>query len=121
MEKKVRNLIWVLVGLVVVVAAVSITMAFLFGGRYYNGNYAPYGMMGDYGFYGFGILMPVIGVITVIFVLLFVYFIFEALRGSDRKNDTIRTSHAEDIARDRLAKGEITEDEYNRIIEALKK
>ena len=42
-----------------VVAAVAIITSILFGGRYYNGAYGPYGMIG--GFYGMGIIMPIIG------------------------------------------------------------
>lgn len=123
MEKKVQNLIWVLVGLVVVIAAITISMAFLFRGDYNNGTYGygPFGMMGSYGFYGFGILMPVIGAITVVFVLLFVYFLIEAFGSSDKKYGNLSTGQVEDIAKERFARGEITEEEYKKIIETLKK
>lgn len=121
MGKKVQNVIWVLVGLIVVVAIVTITMAVLFGGRYYSGGYGPFGMMAGYGFYGMGIIMPIIGVITIIFVLLFVYFVLEVFRGPENEDHPSRSSNAEDIAKERLAKGEITEDEYRRIIEALRR
>ncbi len=117
MEKRIENLIWVLIGLVAVVAAVAITTSILFGGRYYNGGYGPYGMMG--GFYGMGIIMPIIGIISVILVLIFVYFILEAIRGPVNYVHTESISRAEEIAKERLAKGEISEEEYRKIIETI--
>ncbi|WP_297027489.1 SHOCT domain-containing protein [Thermoplasma sp.] len=119
MEKRIENLIWVLVGLVAVVAAVAIITSILFGGRYYNGYYGPYRMMG--GFYGMGIIMPIMGVISVILVLIFIYFILEAIRGPVQYEHTESVSRAEEIAKERLARGEITEEEYRRIIENIRK
>lgn len=119
MEKKLENLIWVLVALVSTVAAVAIIVSILFGGRYSGGTYGPFGMMG--GYYGMGIIMPVIGVISVIFVLVFIYFIFEALRGPGEEYSPAYGGRAEEIAKERLARGEISEDEYNRLIKNIRK
>ena len=110
MEKKVENLVWVLVGLVAVIAAVAIITSVLFGGSYTNGTFGPFGMMG--GYYGMGLIMPVIGIISVIFVIVFVFFILDALRGSDRHFDNVYSYRAEDIARERFAKGEIAKDDH---------
>lgn len=119
MEKKIENLIWAMVGLVAVVAAVVIILSVLFGGGYTGGSY-PYGMMG-YGIYGMGIVMPIIGIISVVFVLIFIYFILEAARGPQPGYQDRYSSRSEDIARERFARGEISETEYNRILENLRK
>ncbi|WP_156778560.1 SHOCT domain-containing protein [Thermoplasma acidophilum] len=119
MERRIENLIWVLVGLVAVVAAVAIITSILFGGRYYNGGYGPYGMMG--GFYGMGIIMPIMGIISVILVLIFIYFILEAIRGPSQYDHSENVSRAEEIAKERLARGEISEEEYRKIIETIRR
>ena len=119
MEKKVENLIWILVALVSAVAAVAIIIAILFGGNYYSGTYGPYGMMG--GFYGMGIIMPIIGVISVILVLVFIYFFFEAVRTPESYRPVEKAANAEEIAKERFAKGEISEEEYRQIIETIRR
>ena len=124
MENKIRNLIFVLVGLVAVVAVVSVIAFVVFGGRYYNGYYGPYGMMGGYGFFGMGILMPIIAAITLIFIILFVYLIIGAFHepeNEDRITHSSQVKDAEQIAKQRFARGEITEEEYTKIIETLRK
>ena len=121
MEKKIEKMIWALIGLVIVVAAVAIAMFVLFSGRYDSGSFGPYGMMGGYGFYGFGIFMPIIGVVTFIFIILFVYFLLKAMDGSDREYPMINTGSAENIAKERFARGEITEEEYNGLIEKIRR
>lgn len=119
MEKKLENLIWVLVGLVSVIAAVAIITSILFGGRYAGGTFGPYGMMG--GYYGMGIIMPVIGVISVIFVIVFIFFILESLRGNEGHYGYTYTGNAEEIVKERLARGEINEQEYNAILDRIRK
>ncbi len=118
MEKKIENLIWVLVALVSVVGAVAIIVSILFGGHYYSGTYGPYEMMG--GFYGMGIIMPVIGVISVIFVLIFIYFIFESIGASNRNHGSAYNGRAEEIAKERFAKGEISEQEYRNLMDKIR-
>ncbi len=119
MEKKVENFVWVLVGLVAVIAAIAIIISVLFGGSYINGTFGPFGMMG--GYYGMGLIMPVIGIISIIFVIVFVIFILDAFRGSDTHFGNAHSYRAEDIARERFAKGEISEQEYYAILEKLRK
>jgi putative membrane protein len=119
MEKRVENLIWILIALVSVVAAVAIITSILFGGNYYQGTYGPYGMMG--GFYVMGIIMLIIGVISVIFVVVFIYFIFEPVRRLEPDRPIENVSRAEEIARERFAKGEISDAEYRQIIEMIRR
>jgi putative membrane protein len=119
MEKRAENLIWVLVGLVSVIAVVAIVISVLFGSHYANGTFGPYDMMG--GYYGMGIVMPIIGVISVIFVIVFVYFIVEALRGPENHYYERTTGQAEAIAKERFARGEISEQEYNSLLEKIRK
>ena len=119
MEKRVENLLWILVALVSIVAAVAIIISILFGGNYYNGTYGSFGMMG--GFYGMGILMPIIGVISVILVIVFFYFIFEAVQTPESYRPAEKAPNAEEIAKERFAKGEISEEEYRQIIETIRR
>lgn len=119
MEKKVENLLWILVALVSTVAAVAIIVSILFGGNYHNGTYGPYGMMGA--FYGIGIIMPIIGIISITIVLVFIYFIFETLRKPEPYRSVDKTAIAEDIAKERFARGEISEAEYRQIIETIRR
>ena len=119
MEKRIENLIWILIALVSVVAAVAIIIAILLGGNYHNGTYGPFGMMG--GFYGMGIVMPIIGVISVILVIVFFYFIFEAVRTPESYRPVEKAANAEEIAKERFAKGEISEEEYRQIIETIRR
>lgn len=116
MDKKVQSLIWLLVGLVAIVAAVSIVASILYGGRYSNGYYGPYGMMGGYGFW----MMPIIGAVSLILVVIFIYFLISVLPRSAPQNSAISASTPETIARERYARGEISEDEYSKIINNLK-
>lgn len=119
MERKFGNLIWILVALVSVIAAIAIIVSILYGGGYYGGTYGPYNMMG--GFYGMGIIMPVIAVISVVFVLVFIYFIFESMGGNGRDSSASSKGRAEEIARERFARGDITEQEFNTLIENLRR
>ncbi|EQB70544.1 MAG: hypothetical protein AMDU1_APLC00055G0002 [Thermoplasmatales archaeon A-plasma] len=119
MGKHFENLMWFIVALVSVVAAVTIIVSILFGGNYYNGTYGPYGMMG--GFYGMGIIMPIIGVISVILVLVFIYFIFEDVRTPEPHRPVDRMARAEEIAKERFARGEISESEYRQMIETIRR
>lgn len=118
MEKKIENLIWVLVALVSVIGAVAIIVSILFGGRYYSGTFGPYEMMG--GYYGMGIIMPVIGVISIIFVLIFIYFILESISGSNKANGVPNYGRAEEIAKERLASGEISDQEFRDIMAKIR-
>jgi len=115
MSKRVENLIWVLIALVVVIGVIAIVSALLFGGMYRGGGFYP-AMMG--GFYGMGIIMPIIGIVSVIAVIIFIYLLIEGLRSPYEREPPYR---AEYLAKERLARGEITEEEFNRIMEDLRR
>jgi putative membrane protein len=119
MGKKIENLMWILVALVSAVVAVAIIVSILFGGNYYNGTYGSYGMMG--GFYDMGIIMPIIGMISVILVLLSIYFIFEDVRIPEPYRPVERIARAEEITKERFARGEISEAEYRQMIETIRR
>jgi len=119
MVKKLENLIWVLLALFAIVASVGIIISVLLYGRYSGGTYGPWGLMG--GYYGMGIIMPVLGTISVIFVIVFIYFIFEALLGHDSSHGNPSSGAEGDIVKERLAKGEITDEEYLRLIEKIRR
>ena len=125
MEKKVWNMVWILVALVAVMATVSVVMAVLFGGHYYNGSYGPSNMPGNgYAPYGLAIMIPimaVLAIITIIFVIIFVRFLFANIGGTYMERHSMWSNNAENIAKERLAKGEITEEQYQKIIETLRK
>lgn len=120
MENRISNLLWVMVGLVAVVAAISIILSFIFGLGGSTGTYGPFGMMG-YGYYGMGFVMPIIGAVSVIFVIVFIYFLIESARGNERPDTVHSGKTPEDIARERLARGEITGEEFSDIMEQLKR
>lgn len=114
MEKRIENMIWLLIGLVAIVAAVSIIVSILFGRMYGNG-YFGYGMMTGYGFW----IMPVMGAVALVFVVVFLYFLLSALPGS-RPIEQHAFGTAETLARERFAKGEISEEEYDSILQKLR-
>lgn len=119
MDKNETRLLWALVVLFVVIAIISFVLSFLFRNGSYTGTYGPFGMMGS-GYYGMGTIMPIVGAISVVLVLVFVYFLADALRGEPRAEQSSSGRSPEAIAKERLARGEITEDEYNGLIQRLK-
>ena len=78
--KKIENLLWIVLALIVVMAIISASAAIFWRSGSSN-YYGPYGMMGG-GYAGMIIFMPIIGVLSAVFVLIFIYFFFEMLRGS---------------------------------------
>jgi putative membrane protein len=122
MEKKIWNMVWILVALVAVMATISVVMAVLFRGYYYNGTYGPFNMpVNGYARIGIAIMMPIMAIITIIFVVIFVRFLFANMRGAYMERHGMWSNNAENIAKERLAKGEITEEQYEKIIETLRK
>jgi len=119
MENKIENIIWIFVSLLAIIVTVAIVISVLFGGRYYSGGYGPYAMMG--GFYGMWIIMPVMGIILLILGMIFIYFIIETIRTPVKYNHSDDISIAEEIAKERLARGDISEEEYRRIIQNIRK
>lgn len=97
-------------------------MAVLFRGYYYNGAYGPFNMPANgYARIGIAIMMPIMAIITIIFVVIFVRFLFANMRGAYMERHGMWSNNAENIAKERLAKGEITEEQYEKIIETLRK
>ena len=122
MEKKIWNMVWILVALVAVMATISVVMAVLFRGYYYNGAYEPFNMpVNGYARIGIAIMMPIMAIITIIFVVIFVRFLFANMRGAYMERHGMWSNNAENIAKERLAKGKITEEQYEKIIETLRK
>ncbi len=107
--------IWIIVGLIAAIAVVGVLSAVLFGR---NGYYGYYGMMGGFPFYGMYIIMPLMAALSVIVVLLFLYFIAGFFRGASRYNS--ENSRAEEILKERYARGEITQEEFNRMMENIR-
>ncbi len=126
MENRGSSLLWVLVALVVAVSVISIVLALIFGRGGSYDTYGPFGMMG-YGYYGMGIIMPIIGVVTAVFVVVFIFFLLDSSRGpvsnggSYTHYEPKNGKSPEDIARERFARGEISEEEFRRIKETLRK
>ena len=114
-----EKFLWIVMALIVLMAVVA-TLAAIFGGYKYNGSYVPYGMMGS-GYTGMIIFMPIIGIVSVIFVLLFIYFFFEMFRDSSDNHHRDNYSDVEKIVKERYARGEISEDDYNKMISNLRK
>ena len=117
--KKMEHLLWIVFALIAVMAVIAVSASIYWRSGSSN-YYGPYGMMGG-GYAGMIIFMPVIGVLSAVFVLIFIYFFFEMLRGSNNVEDGSNYSQAEKIIRERYARGEITEDDYRKMISILRK
>lgn len=111
-----RNLMWAIIALVSIIAAIAILTSVLYGDRYNSGFYGPYGMMGGFGFW----LMPVVGAIALILVVVFIYFLITAISEGSSYDASMDHQTPMVIARERYARGEISENEYDRIIDNLK-
>ena len=103
-----RTLVWLLAAFVVSVAAIAIIGALAFQG----GDYDGYGMMG--GGWGWGMAFMVVP--GIIFVLILVVI----LGGLDERPSCVYPMYTPpqtplDILNQRLARGEIGQDEYQRI------
>ena len=124
MEKKIWNMVWILIALVAVMATISVVMSVIFGRPYYNGSYRSFGInmpANGYAYYGIAIMMPIMAIITIIFVVIFVRFLLINIRGTYMERHNMWSNNAENIAKERLAKGEITEEEYRKIIETIRR
>ena len=112
-----EKIVWIIVGLIVVVAAIGV-ISFVVIGR--NGIYShgTYFMMGGFPFYGAYIIMPIMAAISILVVFLFLYFIIGLFGGS--KMESHNTTRAEDILKERYARGELSIDEYNKMMEQIK-
>lgn len=119
MDKKVESILWIFVGIVLVMAAVGVILSVFFRGGYAGSNYDQFGMMGGYGYNGIAGFMPIIGVISVIFAMIFIFLIAEVIR--DPHQSSTNSTEAKEIAKQRLARGEVSEKEYEKIIETIGK
>jgi len=117
MKSTAEKIVWIIVGLIVVVAAIGI-ISFVIVGR--NGIYphGTYFMMGGFPLYAAYIIMPIMAAVSILVVFLFLYFIIGLFRGT--KMEINNTTKAEDILKERYARGEISLDEYNKMMEQIK-
>ena len=119
MDKKIENFFWLFAGIVVVMAAAGIILSVFFRDGYAGSSYDQFGMMGGYGYNGIGVFLPIIGVISVIFAMIFMFFILEILRNP--QHSSTNSIEAIEIAKQRLARGEVSEEEYEQIIKTIGK
>ena len=121
MKHNLENIIWILLIFVLIVSALAIMTSIIFGANMLHGTYGPQYMMGGYPGYSMFFIMPVIGIISLIFFLLFIYFIIDGVHESESIGNARNPTIAEQIAKERYAKGEITEQEYIKIVDTLRK
>lgn len=104
---------WIIVSIVIAVVAVGILVSFIAPASAYGPNYGYYGMMGGYrGFWVFG---PIFMIIPVIIFFLFIYWIIELTTRNDRFEYNNPSTDALEILNYRYAKGEITEEQYQKM------
>ncbi|BAB60618.1 TVG1527611 [Thermoplasma volcanium GSS1] len=118
MDKKVENFAWLLIGIIALIAVVVFVYSIFAGGTFYSFGYGPRVIVG--GLFGWWLIMPIFAFFVMIF---FVIMMFSS-HGHDHWHNNrmdFKRSRAEDIARERFAKGEITEDQYNRIINEIRR
>lgn len=114
---------WGFIALVAVIAAMAISISLAYGGSYHGseyGGFGPYWMMGS-GFYGIGFLMPVVGAVAVVIFLLVLYFAFFTTGNHNVASTAANNVSPEDMVRGKYARGEISEDEYRRVMENLRR
>ena len=119
MDKKVENFFWLFSGIVVIMAASGIILSVFSRGIYADSSYDQFGMMGSYGYNGIGVFMPIIWGASVIFAVIFIFFILEILRNP--QHSSTNSIEAIEIAKQRLASGEVSEEEYEQIIKTMRK
>ena len=116
MRNQTEKLIWVIIGIIAIIAVLSLIPQLL-----YRGNTTPagYGMMGGYPYYGMYIFMPVMAVVSVLVIFLFIYFLTESVHETGFARDHGEPD-AMEILRRRYARGEINENEYREKIKELR-
>jgi len=88
----------------------------------YNEFWGNNGMMGNYGW--LGILLGIIFLLIVIVIIVFAFKALSAKPHNDQTNNRSNDSSNNrplDILKERYAKGEITREEYEKMVEHLKK
>ncbi|WP_393970856.1 SHOCT domain-containing protein [Oxyplasma meridianum] len=117
MKSTAEKIVWIIVGLIVVFAAIG-TISFAVFGR--NGMY-PHGtdfVMGGFPIYAAYIVMPIMAAVSILVVFLFLYFIIVVFRRTETLDHN--STKAEEILKERYARGEISLDEYKSMIEHIK-
>ena len=114
-----EKIIWIIVALIGAIAVTSIVSFAIYGRYGYTYGFGPYGMMGGFPFYGMYIIMPIMAVISILVVILFFRYIFGAM-GDHMGYSWNERSRAEDILKERYARGEISQEEFNRMMENLR-
>ena len=112
-----RIILLVVIAAVIILAVGTISMMAMMGGYGWAGcdwNGMGSGMMGPgmmgWGGIGYGWWMPLVGVIFLVVLIVGLYLVFSAYRRPERLATT-----ALDILKERYAKGEITEEQYQRM------
>ncbi|BAB60367.1 TVG1262323 [Thermoplasma volcanium GSS1] len=106
---------WILIGLIAVVVVLSLIPIGIYGVGY-RGPY--FGMMG-LPYYGMYFFMPIMAAISILVIILFIYLIAGAFHDGSIMSD--ENSRATEILKERYAKGEISEEEYRKKLDELKK
>lgn len=104
--------LWIIAGLAAAIAIIYSIVVLSPQGSGQPYYYGPYGMM-RFAYFGPGYLMPIIGIFSFIIIIGLLYFIIESTSPGDGRS-------AENIARERLAKGEISEEEFRKIINNIR-
>jgi len=112
-----RIILLVVIAAVIILAVGTISMMAMMGGYGWAGcdwNGMGSGMMGPgmmgWGGIGYGWWMPLVGVIFLVVLIVGLYLVFSAYRRPERLATT-----ALEILKERYAKGEITEEQYQRM------
>ena len=112
-----RIILLVVIAAVIILAVGTISMMAMMGGYGWAGcgwNGMGSGMMGPgmmgWGGIGYGWWMPLVGVIFLVVLIVGLYLVFSA----DRRPERLATTALE-ILKERYAKGEITEEQYQRM------
>lgn len=118
MKKDAGTLIWFLIGAVALIASIAVVLSIVFGGSYGNSRmYGPYWMMGGFGIW----LMPIFAAVALIVVVIFIYFLISLIPRNVKQEPADTSESPVDIARGRYARGELSEEEYKKIIDNLNK
>ena len=116
MDRELKKIFWIFVCIVATVAVIRIAAAIIigydFGGSFQGFPFDP--------FFGFGIMFILGGIVSVVLVILVLYFIFKVLFENDNNIFPSNSYKAEQILKERLARGEISEDEYNNLMRKIR-
>ena len=120
MRKNVERIAWSIIGIVALVAIISVTFSIVYGRSYGNGSYfgpyyGGYGMMDSFGIPSMWVI-PVIALFAVIVVVTVIYVVVRS--GNNGREAYPRNSpdRAEEIAN-----GEIDQAQYQRIMDTIRK